>query len=236
MKTSFFLLLLVSAWAAGAADNFSVPPTFTGNWHWKFTMPDGTEVSPRVKLIQENDKVTGTSRVRSGTEAAITNGVVSGDTVSFEVVRRQHGDTITTRYTGKRDRNLIHGQVESNWAGESRTYPWEAHRQAGIEGTWKWTLEFRGRKFDSRVTLKLDGDKLTGSMPPFGRETRPSEIKNASYKDGEVAFEVDRGRGEFRAHSKFQGKLDGDTIKGTLETKFGEGEPREEDWDAKRVE
>ncbi|HXI51105.1 MAG TPA: hypothetical protein VNH84_06360 [Candidatus Saccharimonadales bacterium] len=229
-------LLLALAGVVGAADDASVAPTFTGSWHWKFAMPDGTEVNPTLKLTQQGATVTGTSRIRSGTETEITNGVVNGDSVSFEVVRELHGERLVTRYTGKRLGNIIRGNVESSWAGEARTYPWEAKRQAGIEGTWKWTTEFRGRKFESRVTLKYDAGKLTGSMPGIGRDARPTEIKNGTYDEGEVTFEVDRGRGEFKFHSKFQGKLEGDTVKGTIETTFGEAEPRDDDWNATRVE
>lgn len=229
----FFLLVCPAVWAA---DTLGIPPTFTGNWHWKFTMPDGTEVSPTVKLTQDGDKVTGVSRLRSGTEAHITNGVVSGDTVVFEVVRRHHGDTVVTRYAGTREGNLIHGKVESNWSGDAQSYPWEARRQAGIEGTWKWTVEYRGVKYPTSVTLKMENGKLTGSMPGLGRNAKPVEIKNATYKDGDVEFEVERGNAQLKLHSRFQGKLQGDTIKGTTESTLGEAEPREDDWDAKRAE
>ena len=199
-------------------------------------MPDGPEVHPRLKLHQEGNALTGTSSIRTGTEAPITNAIVEGDTLRFEVVRQQHGRALVTRYQGRREGNRIIGQVESGWAGEKRTYAWEARRQAGIEGTWKWSTTFGTRKVDSRLTLKLDGDVLTGSMPGFGRDTRPSEIRNATYKDGEVTFEIERGRGDFHSITKFQGKLEGDSLKGTTELTLDNREPRTDDWEATRAE
>src|SRR5688572_8198369 len=97
--TALFVLLLPLAlgWSADPRPNTD----FTGTWHWEFIMPDGTEANPKIKLKQDGALVSGTSRFRGGTETAITNGLVSGNEVRFEVVRRQHGVAVTTRYSGK---------------------------------------------------------------------------------------------------------------------------------------
>jgi hypothetical protein len=162
---------------------------------------------------------------------AITNGAVNGDEFHFDVVRRYNDTAVTTRYTGRRDGDVIRGKVESNWTGEPQSYPWEARRLAGIDGTWKWFSFFGERRFESKITLSLEGDKLTGLMP--GRDGRSTAITNSSFKDGEIYFEVERSRGDFKFFQKYQGKLDGDSIKGTIETSFG-GNPRTVDWDARR--
>jgi len=231
MKTILLCLTFTTATLAGSAASV---PSFDGTWQWRFTMPDGTEVNPKLKLKQDGTNLTGISSLRSGTETAITNGLVRGEELQFEVVRERNGATVVTRYAGKRDGDLIHGQVESNWSGESRSYPWEAHRLAGIEGTWKWFTYFGERRFETKVTLKLAGDKLSGTMP--GRDGPPTEIKNATFKDGEVSFDVERGRGDFKSFQKFEGTLDHDSITGTIETTFGTGEPRIADWDARRAD
>jgi hypothetical protein len=232
MKTLFVLLTTLFAWTfTHAATN-----TFDGSWQWHFTMPDGSQVHPKLKLKQNGATLTGTSILRPGTETRITNGIVNGDDVQFEVVRERNGIAATTRYSGKRDGDIIRGKVESNWTGEIKTYDWEARRAAGIDGTWKWTNTFNNRSFEMRVTLKLEGDKLTGSTPGF-RGGRPTPIKNGTFKDGEVYFEIERGRDDFKSFSKYEGKLEGDTITGTIETTFGSGEPRDPvDWDAQRAD
>ncbi len=230
MKHSLlFLWLAASAFAQGGTNL----ATFNGTWQWRFTMPDGTELHPKLKLKQDGARLTGSSTVRPGTEIAITNGVITGDDLQFEVVRARHETTITTRYAGKREGDVIRGKVESNWSGEPRSYPWEARRLSGIEGTWKWTSTFAGRRFESKITLQLDGDNLTGTMPERGG--RPSVIKNASFKEGEIYFEVERGRGDFKYSQTYQGKLAGDAIQGTIESTFG-GTPRTVEWNAQREE
>jgi hypothetical protein len=234
MNGSFLLLPLLLVSSLALAESPTNSPTLTGTWQWHLTMPDGTEVHPKLRLKQDGTQLTGTSSIRLGTETAITNGTVQGSELRFDVVRQHNGITVITRYSGRREDKVIRGQVESNWSGEPKTYPWEAHQLSGIEGTWKWYTFFGERRFESKATLKLDGDKLTGTMP--GRDGRTTAITNGTFSSGEVFFELERGRDDFRFHSKFQGKLEGDSITGTIETTFGSGEPRTADWNATRAD
>src|SRR4051812_42690008 len=59
--------------------------------------------------------------------------------------------------------------------------------KADPTGTWKWTVEFGGQQREQTLKLKLEGDKLTGSMVGRNQET---PIEDARYKDGEVSFKV----------------------------------------------
>ncbi len=100
-------------------------------------------------------------------------------------------------------------------------------------GTWNWTSPGRngGAGRPATATLTLKDGALTGSVSGRGGET---PIADASFKDETVAFSVTR---EFNGNSivqKYSGKLDGDTIKGTLEVKMGDGDARKSDWSATR--
>ena len=57
-------LTLLLAMPVRAAEETNERATASGTWKWTFTMPDGSKVEPRVKLKQEGDKLTGTSRFR----------------------------------------------------------------------------------------------------------------------------------------------------------------------------
>lgn len=226
---------LVMGWVCqlGAADVPAARGGLDGTWHWTFRMPDGSVVAPKVKLKQVGETLSGKASHRPGTEIAITNGVAKADEIEFDVIRQRNGTTNVTHYTGKRIGDLIHGSVRSSWDGTVREYDWDAHRNSGIEGTWKWKTQFRERMIDVRVTLNLDGEKLTGNLPGFGRRETP--IKNGTFKNGEVYFEVERGRDDFKSTQKFQGTLEGDSIKGEFETNFG-GDPQTAEWLAQRSE
>ena len=83
-------------------------------------------------------------------------------------------------------------------------------------GTWKWTATFNDQTREMKLTLKLEGDKLTGSVP--GRDNKETAIENGTFKDGEVSFTITRERNGNKFTSKYNGKLSGDTIKGKIES------------------
>ena len=105
-------------------------------------------------------------------------------------------------------------------------------KKADATGTWKWTMQGRqgGQAREVSLTLKQDGEKLTGKM---GAGENAVEIKDGKIsKDGELSFAVTRKRQDQEVTQKYTGKLDGDTIKGKIATEGGQG--RERDWEAKR--
>src|SRR5438067_2043272 len=100
-----------------------------------------------------------------------------------------------------------------------------------IDGKWAWTQ--MGQNGDVAMTLELkqDGDKLTGSI---SRGEMKTEIKDGTIKGQDVAFVVVRERNGAEFKINYKGKLDGDTIKGTISLNFN-GEDRTMDWSATRA-
>jgi len=105
-------------------------------------------------------------------------------------------------------------------------------------GTWSWTQQRRsggdGLKFT--LTLKADGEKLTGKLTSPGRqggEPQTTEISDGKVKDDEISFKVSR---QFRTNTfviTYTGKVSGDTITGTTGFERG-GQTRTREWTAKR--
>ncbi len=93
-------------------------------------------------------------------------------------------------------------------------------------GTWKWSVMFGDQTREFTVKLKL-----TGAM--VGRDGGETAIEEASFKDGTVAFSVTRERDGQKRTTKYNGKVDGDTIKGKSEFERN-GEKQSRDWEAKR--
>ncbi len=111
-------------------------------------------------------------------------------------------------------------------------------KKADPTGTWTWTTPARGGGADrtNSVTLKLDGEKLTGKMTAPGRGGGPNveiEITNGKVSGDEVSFTVTREFNGNKLISKYTGKISGDTVKGKVQTDRN-GEPQERDWEAKR--
>jgi hypothetical protein len=206
----------------------------TGTWKWTFTMPDGSQIQPRVKLQQNGQRLSGTSKFREGLETPISNGKVDGNEIVFSVVRERDGHSITTIYKGTRTGDRIAGTIESNWAGEKQSYPWNAKRfSRDPTGTWKWALPNRfGRTNEMQLTLKQEKDKLVGAFNLFDREI---EIEDGTVKDGEISFKVVREVNDNEITSKYKGKVLGDFIRGKVETTGGDRD-RISLWEAKRVD
>jgi hypothetical protein len=98
-------------------------------------------------------------------------------------------------------------------------------------GTWKYTVDVNGQSLDVVFKLKLDGDKLTGTVNVRDTETK---IEDAKYKDGEVSFTA---KPEFNGNKitiKYKGTIKGDTFKGKREMER-DGQTNSRDFEAKRV-
>lgn len=98
-------------------------------------------------------------------------------------------------------------------------------------GTWKWSTNFGGKTRENTLKLKLEGDKLTGSV--LGRNNEETPIENATFKDDKVSFDVTREFNNNKFTIKYSGTVKGDTITG--KTEFNrEGQTQSRDWEAKR--
>lgn len=111
---------------------------------------------------------------------------------------------------------------------------------ASPTGTWKWTTQGRNGGAGFEVTLKLnykDGT-LTGTMVgmqgPQGA-IPDAAIGDASFKDGTVMFSVIREFNGNKRTTKYTGKLEGDTIKGSSERPNRDGAMQKNDWVATRA-
>jgi hypothetical protein len=99
-----------------------------------------------------------------------------------------------------------------------------------VTGTWKWTVKFNDKEFEQTMKLEQKGDKVTGTVSAGKGE---SKIEDGTVKNGELKFTVTRTRKDQKFVSKYQGKVSGDTIKGTITSDFN-GKEFKRDWEAKR--
>ena len=95
-------------------------------------------------------------------------------------------------------------------------------------GTWTWTTP----KGVGTLKLKREGDKVTG-VYVGGQNNTESQIENGTYKDGKLAFSVNREFNNNKVTIKYTATMTGDTMKGKSESDFG-GQARMSDFEAKR--
>ena len=106
------------------------------------------------------------------------------------------------------------------------------------DGTWTWSMQGRqgGTARVTTLKLKVDGDKLTGTVSSPGRQggaSNDTAITDGKIKGDEISFSVTREFNNNKMVSKYTGKISGDTIKGKIETERN-GQTNSRDWEAKR--
>ena len=98
---------------------------------------------------------------------------------------------------------------------------------ADVTGKWQITSNFGGQTRTSTLTLKQDGETLTGSISGRAGET---PIQDGKISGDDISFTVVRKMQDQEFKMNYKGKVSGDTIKLTVSTPRGEMEQ-----EAKRV-
>jgi len=104
-------------------------------------------------------------------------------------------------------------------------------------GTWKVTYTPKPQSgFEPTLKLKLEGDKLTGTLSR--PRAKAMTLEEAKLKGSEISFTTHMvptlGDQTVTSNSKYQGTISGDTIKGKVEDEWM-GHTRTREWQAKRV-
>src|SRR5262245_2056783 len=97
--------------------------------------------------------------------------------------------------------------------------------QSGLNGDWAMTFQTPMGSLDASATMKVDGDKLSGTMRgEAGEVPFTGTVKGATFT---ISFEVQTPNGNISI--TMNGEQKGDEMKGTFD--FGQGTG---DWSAKR--
>ena len=105
---------------------------------------------------------------------------------------------------------------------------------ADVSGKYSYEMTGRnGNTMTANLTLKADGDKLTGSVSGRGGDT---DISDGKVSGDDVSFVVVREFNGNKITSNYKGKVvDADTIHFTVTTEGGPGGGRPREFDAKRA-
>src|SRR5436853_445708 len=99
-------------------------------------------------------------------------------------------------------------------------------------GNWNTALILPdGNRIEGSLTLKQDGDKLSGSLK---RNENDTEIREGKSLGDEISFKVLRERDGRTVTAKYKGKISGDSIKGKVESDWS-GDWQTLDWEGSRA-
>ena len=202
---TLLLTLLLGATVAFAQGTPAAGPTsIVGNYEGRLK---GQAVALEIK--NNNGKLEG--RLKNGDKAyELTEAAVNGEgTLS-----------LTFGKDGKLDGKTDGSKITGNWIAGAEKSPIELKRVAAVvittaeianfvlTGEWEAVADVNGQPFPFLLTLKVDGEKVTGgSSSQLGEGT----IKEGTWKDGKLAFQIEGTNGIISMSATiFDGKLVGE--------------------------
>lgn len=122
-------------------------------------------------------------------------------------------------------------KVSANEAGEPQS----------LDGEWKWSQRSAtgGNSVERRLKLTLKNGKLEGTLfgGQFGQFKIPdAEIAAGEFKDGRITFDINSKTGGNDRTTKYEGVVEGNAIKGTIEGPGRDGTPMKREWNATRAQ
>ena len=213
--------LLTLTFLLGSLVAFAQAPDLTGTYEGTVKMPNMPEGKVSIELQSEGGKITGQAhhgpKTIPITEAKFENGML---TLNFD---KDH------KYVAKVDGDKLVGEVSDGTekfpleltkvkpaapaapatpAAPSAPATPAAPAAFSLNGQWDGVADAQGQPFPFLLTLKVDGETVTGNS---SSQLGESVVKDGSWKDGKLAFQLEGQNGTISMSATvIDGKLSGE--------------------------
>jgi hypothetical protein len=202
---SLSILLLVASVTVMAQPKDPGADQFAGHYKGTVKRASGqTDLTLDVKWA--DGKFSGRALAADG-EYPISSGQIAGGKLTLKFGAPAEGASLTLqkiedKLTGDWVRGAEKGTVEL------KKTPVEAVNAESINGEWDAVADAQGQPFPFTLTLKIDGEKVTGSSTS---QLGTSPITSGTWKDGKLAVVMEGGAGQIALMATMiEGKLSGD--------------------------
>jgi len=236
--------LFAAALAAVVVSSFAAPTTTSpaGHWHWSGIGAGGVPAEVDCELTYENAVLAGTAKI-GDTSVAISDASFKNGVAAFSVVRMVHDGAVRfeEKYSGRLDGDTLAGTYERPTAppGGPVTTPWKAQRAAASPAgatsgaLWTWTANGPQGPIEVQGRFEMKDGMVNGVIIARGSE---KAIEPGTIKDGKIEFIIIREMQGEKLQVKYSGKLEGDTITGTIDRPLPDSDERQVvEWKATRV-
>lgn len=196
------LLLIPSGLVAQAqVPNQKPQSSFAGKYDATVKGETG-EQKITLEVLEDAGKFSGSLTTARGS-FKIIKGQVADGVLTLEIERPGGGSgPMTLRQNG------VNLTATFSEAGKDMTIEFRGIVADEISGEWDAVADASGQPFPFALTLKLDGEKVTGSSVS---QLGDSNISEGSWKDGKLAVILEGGSGKIAlAATLIEGKLSGD--------------------------
>jgi len=212
IKTNRIVLLTLTC-LLGSIAAFAQGPNVTGTYEGMVKIPNGPEQKLSLELKSEGTKVTGHAKHGDKT-IAITDGKFENGTLTLVFDSKDH------TFVGKVDGDKITGEAGDGAqkiplelkkvTSAAEATPAAAAAPAGalnLSGQWDAVADANGQPFPFLLTLKVDGETVTGSSSSSLGE---AAVKG-TWKDGKLVFQAEGQNGTINMSATvIEGKLSGE--------------------------
>jgi hypothetical protein len=207
------IALLTLTFLLGSIAAFAQGPNVNGTYEGMVKMPNGTEQKLSLELKSEGSKVTGQAKHGDRT-IAITDGKFENGTLTLVFDSKDHtfvgkvdGDKITGEAgDGAQKIPLELKKVTPAAAAAAPATP--AAGPVNLNGQWEAVADANGQPFPFLLTLKIDGENVTGSS---SSQLGESTVKSGTWKDGKLVFQLEGQNGTISMSASIvEGKLSGE--------------------------
>jgi hypothetical protein len=214
MRSAVVLLTLILAGAVlGQGTGTSTPKTLSGKYSGTAKVDGAADVPVTLELTQEGSKVSG--RLTSPHAWEISEGTFSEGKLSLKLIGGGKEATLTGRVEGE---NIIgtwlmgtqKGAVELKKVATevAVTSAASSANVVALTGEWDAVADAQGQPFPFFLSLKIDGENVTGSS---SSQLGESTIKTGSWKDGKLNFQLESSEGTISMSAiLMDGKLSGE--------------------------
>lgn len=195
----------------------------SGTWKGSFDF-QGNSMPLVFNLKEDGNALSGTIEGLPTNPAAIHDGKVDGDTVSFWVNTDYQGQPYKLVYNGKVAADHIDfnfGTDDGSWgttidvtkaAGSTASSPASASTASApdLTGAWKGEFDFQGTSVPLTLNLKSDGAKVSGDVEGMG--AAPVEIHDGKVDGDTVTFWLNADYQGQTYVLNYKGKVNGNQI------------------------
>ena len=197
-------LLLVSPLAVFSQTQTTTAEQFVGSYKGTAKMGSG-EMAVTLEIKSANGKLSGRA-VSSATEYEITSGQVVGGKLTLKFAGSETASLVLQQSEDKLIGDWIRGDQKGTV--ELKKIATEPSMAEFLTGQWDATADANGQAFPFTLTLKVEGEKVTGSSVS---ELGTSQITTGTWKDGKLVFVLESANGQIGMVATIvDGKLVGD--------------------------
>lgn len=206
--------LLILTFLLGSIVVFAQGPNVNGTYEGMVKMPNGQEAKISLDLKSEGTKVAGTAKHGDKT-INITEGKLENGTLTLVFDAKDHtfmgkvdGDKITGEASdGAQKIPLELKKVNPAAAAAPATAAAPAGGPVNLTGQWEAVADANGQPFPFLLTLKVDGETVTGNS---SSQLGDAAVKG-TWKDSKLVFQVEGQNGTISMSATvIEGKLSGE--------------------------